>query len=120
MRRLGLVAALLLAGCATAPRADVTYTYTRPDAVKPADWQDCDPPAHKAADAVYQSQQSGAAGYGAWGVAGLIASRSSAPQDAPAHRRLADERYEDEMKRCLQAKGYPVVPARPAPTGFTK
>jgi hypothetical protein len=50
----------------------------------------------------------------------MIAARGSAAQDEPEHRRLRDERYEDEMKRCLQGKGYPVAPVRPPPAGFTK
>jgi hypothetical protein len=120
MRTILVAVFLLLTGCASTPRATVTYPYARPDFVKPVDWEDCDPAAHRAADALYQSVQSGSAGYGTWGIAGMIAARGSAAQDEPEHRRLRDERYEDEMKRCLQGKGYPVAPVRPPPAGFTK
>ncbi len=115
-----LLAVGLLSGCAAAtPRSDVVYPYSRPPFVKEADWQGCDPQAHARADREYRSYMAGGEGAG-FGLIGAAIARGSAEKNEPRYRQIRDELYEDEMNRCLQRKGYPLAPTRPAPESFTK
>jgi hypothetical protein len=108
-----------LAGCASAPRESVTYPYARPDFVKESDWQRCDGRAHGYASRTYNQHMAGLEGGGGLIGAAVVQSQGGLAAQEPRYRQYRDDAYEDEMKRCLQSKGYPVVPKQPV-ASFTK